>query len=164
MKKSELEKIIKEKEEYFSGWQREKADFLNYKKQEFERLKGTLEIAKESLFEELIPVLDNFILAEKSIPEAEKERNGTKGLLLIKKQLEKSLKDLGLEEIEIIGKEFDPKIHESVEEVEGADPGIIIEEVQKGYTFQGKIIRIAKVKVGSYHSWHSSDNWDIIRI
>ena len=69
-----------------------------------------------------------------------------------------------IEEIEIIGKEFDPKIHESVEEVEGADPGIIIEEVQKGYTFQGKIIRIAKVKVGSYHSWHSSDNWDIIRI
>ena len=37
MKKKELEKIIKEKDEYFSGWQREKADFLNYKKQEFER-------------------------------------------------------------------------------------------------------------------------------
>lgn len=152
MKKSELEKIIKEKEEYFAGWQREKADFLNYKKQEFERLKGTLEIAKESLFEELIPVLDNFSLAEKSIPEEEKEKNGTKGLLLIKKQLEKSLKDLGLEEIDTIGKEFDPKIHESVEEVEGNEPGIIVEEVQKGYTFQGKVIRIAKVRVGSYHS------------
>ncbi len=152
MKKSELEKIIKEKEEYFAGWQREKADFLNYKKQEFERLKGTLDIAKESLFEELIPVLDNFSLAEKSIPEEEKEKNGTKGLLLIKKQLEKSLKDLGLEEIDTIGKEFDPKIHESVEEVEGNEPGIIVEEVQKGYTFQGKVIRIAKVKVGSYHS------------
>lgn len=152
MKKSELEKIIKEREEYFLGWQREKADFLNYKKQEFERLKGTLDIAKESLFEELIPVLDNFILAEKSISEEEKERNGTKGLLLIKKQLEKSLKDLGLEEVETIGKEFDPKIHESVEEIEGSEPGIIVEEVQKGYTFQGKVIRIAKVKVGSYHS------------
>ncbi|MFA5228634.1 MAG: nucleotide exchange factor GrpE [Candidatus Paceibacterota bacterium] len=152
MKKSELEKIIKEREEYFSGWQREKADFLNYKKQEFERLKGTLDIAKESLFEELIPVLDNFILAEKSISEEEKERNGTKGLLLIKKQLEKSLKDLGLEEVKTIGKEFDPKIHESVEEIEGSEPGIIVEEVQKGYTFQGKVIRIAKVKVGSYHS------------
>ena len=152
MKKSELEKIIKEKDEYFSGWQREKADFLNYKKQEFERLKGTLDIAKESLFEELIPVLDNFTLAEKSIPEEEKEKNGTKGLLLIKKQLEKSLKDLGLEEIETIGKQFDPKIHEAIEEIEGAEPGIIVEEAQKGYTFQGKIIRIARVKIGSYHS------------
>ncbi len=152
MKKKELEKIIKEKDEYFSGWQREKADFLNYKKQEFERLKETLNIAKESLFKELIPVLDNFNLAQKAIPEEEKEKNSIKGLLLIKQQLEDSLKSLGLEEIETIGKQFDPKIHEAVEEVEGAEPGVIVEEVQKGYSFQGKIIRVAKVKIGCYHS------------
>ena len=152
MKKKELEKIIKEKDEYFSGWQREKADFLNYKKQEFERLKGTLNIAKESLFKELIPVLDNFNLAEKAIPEKEKGKNSIKGLLLIKKQLEDSLKSLGLEEIETIGKQFDPKMHEAVEEVEGAEPGVIVEEVQKGYSFQDKIIRVAKVKIGRYHS------------
>jgi molecular chaperone GrpE len=152
MKKKELEKIIKEKDEYFSGWQREKADFLNYKKQEFERLKETLNIAKESLFKELIPVLDNFNLAQKAIPEEEKEKNSIKGLLLIKKQLEDSLKSLGLEEIETIGKQFDPKMHEAVEEVEGAEPGVIVEEVQKGYSFQDKIIRVAKVKIGRYHS------------
>lgn len=158
MKKKELEKIIKEKDEYFSGWQREKADFLNYKKQEFERLKETLNIAKESLFKELIPVLDNFNLAQRAIPEEEKEKNSIKGLLLIKKQLEDSLKSLGLEEIETIGKQFDPKMHEAVEEVEGAEPGVIVEEVQKGYSFQDKIIRVAKVKIGRYHSWHLSDN------
>jgi molecular chaperone GrpE len=152
MKKKELEKIIKEKDEYFSGWQREKADFLNYKKQEFERLKETLNIAKESLFKELIPVLDNFNLAQKAVPEEEKEKNSIKGLLLIKKQLEDSLKSLGLEEIETIGKQFDPKMHEAVEEVEGAEPGVIVEEVQKGYSFQDKIIRVAKVKIGRYHS------------
>ncbi|HPM39199.1 MAG TPA: nucleotide exchange factor GrpE [Candidatus Pacearchaeota archaeon] len=152
MKKKELEKIIKEKDEYFSGWQREKADFLNYKKQEFERLKETLNIAKESLFKELIPVLDNFNLAQKAIPEEETEKNSIKGLLLIKKQLEDSLKSLGLEEIETIGKQFDPKMHEAVEEVEGAEPGVIVEEVQKGYSFQDKIIRVAKVKIGRYHS------------
>ena len=152
MKKKELEKIIKEKDEYFSGWQREKADFLNYKKQEFERLKETLNIAKESLFKELIPVLDNFNLAQRAIPEEEKEKNSIKGLLLIKKQLEDSLKSLGLEEIETIGKQFDPKMHEAVEEVEGAEPGVIVEEVQKGYSFQDKIIRVAKVKIGRYHS------------
>jgi molecular chaperone GrpE len=83
MKKKELEKIIKEKDEYFSGWQREKADFLNYKKQEFERLKETLNIAKESLFKELIPVLDNFNLAQKAIPEEEKEKNSIKGLKIL---------------------------------------------------------------------------------
>jgi molecular chaperone GrpE len=152
MKKKELEKIIKEKDEYFSGWQREKADFLNYKKQEFERLKETLNIAKESLFKELIPVLDNFNLAEKAIPEKEKGKNSIKGLLLIKKQLEDSLKSLGLEEIETIGKQFDPKMHEAIEEVGGTEPGVIVEEVQKGYTFQDKIVRVAKVKIGRYHS------------
>jgi molecular chaperone GrpE (heat shock protein) len=43
-------------------------------------------------------------------------------------------------------------MHEAVEEVEGAEPGVIVEEVQKGYSFQDKIIRVAKVKIGRYHS------------
>ncbi|MDD4074349.1 MAG: nucleotide exchange factor GrpE [Candidatus Pacebacteria bacterium] len=152
MKKSEIEKLIKDKEEYFLGWQREKADFLNYKNNEFERLKGTLSIAKESLFEELIPVLDSFLLAEKSIPEEEKKGNNVKGLLLIKKQLEDALKGLGLEEILSVGQKFDPALHEAIEEIEGGEPGIVIEESQKGYIFQEKVIRTAKVKIGCYHS------------
>ncbi|MFA5169143.1 MAG: nucleotide exchange factor GrpE [Candidatus Paceibacterota bacterium] len=150
-KKEEIEKDIEEiekkRDEYFSGWQREKADFLNYKKQEFERLKGTLCIAKESLFEELIPVLDSFRLAEKSIPEGDKEDNRINGLILIKKQLEDALKGLGLMEIESIGQKFDPGIHEAVEEVKG-EPGMIVEEVEKGYSFNEKVLRPAKVKVG----------------
>lgn len=143
----DVEEIEKKRDEYFAGWQREKADFLNYKKQEFERLKGTLCIAKESLFEELIPVLDSFRLAEKSISEEEKEDNRIKGLILIKKQLENALKGLGLTEIESIGKKFDPGLHEAVEEVDG-EPGTIVEEVEKGYAFNEKTIRPAKVKVG----------------
>jgi len=146
--KKDIEEIEKKKDEYFAGWQREKADFLNYKKQEFERLKGTLCIAKESLFEELIPVLDSFGLAEKSIPEEEKEDSNIKGLILIKKQLEDALKGLGLSEIESVGKKFDPSLHEAVEEIEGKESGIIVEEIEKGYSFNEKILRPAKVKVG----------------
>jgi molecular chaperone GrpE len=150
MKKTDIEKLKKEKEEYFLGWQREKADFINYKNKEFERLKGTLCIAKESFFEEMIPILDNFILAEKSIPGKEKNKGNVKGLLLIEKQLKDSLKALGLEEIESINQKFNPNMHEIIEEVEGKEPGIITEEVQKGYSFQGKVIRTSKVKVGKY--------------
>jgi molecular chaperone GrpE len=150
--KEEIEKILEEseqkKEEYFSGWQREKADFINYKKQEFERLKGTLCIAKESLFEEIIPVLDNFRLAEKAISEEDKNNKSVVGLLMIKKQLEDVVKALGLEEIESIGKAFDPALHEAIEEVEGGEVGIIAEEVEKGYSYNGKILRPSKVKVG----------------
>lgn len=143
-----IEELEKKKEEYFSGWQREKADFINYKKNEFERLKGTLCIAKESLFEELIPVLDNFRLAERAISDDDKNNKSVAGLLMIKKQLNDSLKALGLEEIESIGNKFDPNLHEAVEEVEGQETGMIIEEVEKGYTYNGKTLRPAKVKVG----------------
>lgn len=143
-----LEEAEKKRDEYFGGWQREKADFLNYKKQEFERLKGTLCIAKESLFSEIIPVLDSFELAEKAIPEKEKEDNNIKGLILIKKQLEDSLKGLGLKEIESLGKKFDPNLHEAVGEEEGKEPGVIFEEVEKGYSFEDKVIKPAKVKIG----------------
>jgi len=148
----EIEKMLEEmeqkKEEYFLGWQREKADFLNYKKQEFERLKGTLCIAKESVFEEIIPVLDSFRLAEKAISEEDKNNKSVIGLLMIKKQLENALKALGLEEIESIGKSFNPSLHEAVEEVEGGETGLIIEEVEKGYNYNGKVLRPSKVKVG----------------
>ena len=148
----EIEKMLQEvdqkKEEYFLGWQREKADFLNYKKQEFERLKGTLCIAKESVFEEIIPILDNFRLAEKAISEDDKNNKSVIGLLMIKKQLEDALKALGLEEIESIGKPFDPSSHEAIEEVENGEAGIVTEEIEKGYYYNGKVLRPSKVKVG----------------
>jgi molecular chaperone GrpE len=143
-----IEELEQEKKEYFSGWQREKADFINYKKQEFERLKGTLCIAKESVFEEVIPVLDNFRLAEKAISESDKSNQSVTGLLMIKKQLEDALKALGLEEIESVNKQFDPNLHEAIEEAEGGEPGIIIEEIEKGYKYNGKVLRPSKVKVG----------------
>jgi molecular chaperone GrpE len=144
----EIEGLEQKKEEYFSGWQREKADFINYKKQEFERLKGTLCIAKESVFEEVIPVLDSFRLAEKAISEEDKSNKSITGLLMIKKQLEGALKALGLEEIESIGKKFDPNLHEAIEETEGGEPGSIVEEIEKGYSYNGKVLRPSKVKVG----------------
>ena len=148
----EIEKMLQEvdqkKEEYFLGWQREKADFLNYKKQEFERLKGTLCIAKESVFEEIIPILDNFRLAEKAISEDDKNNKSVIGLLMIKKQLEDALKALGLEVIESIGKPFDPNSHEAVAEVENGETGVIAEEIERGYRYNGKVLRPSKVKVG----------------
>ncbi len=142
-----IEECEKKKEEYFSGWQREKADFINYKKKELERLEEILFTAREGLFLEIIPVLDNFNLAEKSI-EGEKDNN-VKGLLLIKKQLEDALKAMGLEEITSVGQKFDPAIHEAVGEIEqeNTEPGIIVEEIEKGYELNGKVIRPAKIKV-----------------
>lgn len=150
----DLEKKLAEceekKEEYFKGWQREKADFINYKNKEDERLNELVDFTKEQLFDEIIPVLDNFILAEKSIQD--KENENIKGLLLIKKQLENALENLGFEEIESLNQEFDPSLHEALEEVDGEEKGLIIEEIEKGYKLNGKIIRPAKVKIIKFNN------------
>ncbi len=142
----ELEKKLEEceakKQEYFSGWQREKADFINYKNREGERMKELIDFIKEDLFLKIISILDSFNLAEKSI--VKKDKN-TEGLILIKKQLENILKQEGLEEINC--DKFDPCLHEAIGEVEGEEDGTIAEEIEKGYKYKNKTIKPAKVKI-----------------
>jgi len=140
--------LEKQKNEYLAGWQRARADFLNYKKEEMERVKGFLEYANEEFILKLMPILDNFTEAEKSIPEDKKD-DYLKGISQIKKQFEDFLKAQGLEEIKTIGEKFNPSVHEVVGEIETKDgvQGTIIEEVQKGYKISGRLLRPAKVKI-----------------
>ena len=141
----ELEKKLEEceklKNEYLAGWQRARADFLNYKKEEMERVGDILKYANEGLILKILPILDNFDVALKNIPD--------EGFLQIRKQFQNFLKEQGIEEIESLGKKFDPNLHEVVEEVEGTDKeqGIILEEIQKGYKINDRLLRPAKVKV-----------------
>ena len=147
--KKEIEKYKKLKEEYLANWQRERADFLNYKKEELLRMGEIVSYASTDLILKIIPILDNFELAEKNISSEVKNNEEIKGLLQIKNQLDDFLKKQGVEEIESVGKKFDINLHEAVEELEvnGKEPGVVLEEVKKGYTMQGRVIRIAKVKV-----------------
>ena len=72
-------------------------------------------------------------------------------MLQIKLQLESFLEQNGIKEIEVDGKKFDPNFHEVVSEVESKkDPGTIIEEIQKGYKFDGRVIRRTKVRVSKF--------------
>jgi molecular chaperone GrpE len=139
----------KQKEEYLAGWQRARADLLNYKKEEIERIGELLKLASQEFSLRLLPVLDNFETAEKVIPKELKEDGNFKGLLMIKAQLQDFLKNQGLEEIKSIGESFDPNFHEVIEEVEVKDKaaGLIIEEVQKGYKIGSRLLRPAKVKI-----------------
>lgn len=137
-------------DEYLGGWKRERADFINYKKEEAERVGCFLKYANEELLLKILPVLDNIYLAEKELPEEIKNNEWTEGFLQIKNQILNFLQKEGVEEIKTIGQKFDPSLMEVAEEVEGEEGkenGIAIEEVQKGYTLHGKVIRPAKVKV-----------------
>ncbi len=155
--KKKLEECEKQKCEYLSCWQRERAEFLNYKKEEMERVGEFLKYANEAFILKILTILDNFEVIERKLPENLKKDENIKGLLLIKNQILDFLKAQGVETIKSIGEKFDPHLHEIVGEVassevltkEGAKPesGTIIEEIQKGYKINGRLLRPAKVKI-----------------
>lgn len=154
--KKKLEDCEKLKNEYLAGWQRERADFLNYKRDEWERLGGILKFAGEGLILKILPILDNFEMAEKKLTADLKNDENIKGILQIKAQIKDFLKSQGVEEIESLGNKFDPSFMEAVEEVNPAsasaeasagEAGIVIEEIQKGYKLHGKVLCPAKVKI-----------------
>ena len=141
-----LKKCQQQREEYLAGWQRSRADFLNYKKEEVKRVAELLKAANQEMILKGLPILDSFEKAAKEIPPDKKDKY-IEGFLQIQKQLQDILKNEGVEEIKTLGEKFDPCFHEVVEGVEGQTSGIIVEEIQKGYKLNGQVIRPAKVKV-----------------
>ena len=145
---SDISELKNKISELTLGWQRTQADFVNYKKQSLEERQKLIQTANENLIYDLLPILDNFQLAAKHIPKELENNNWTQGIKQIEKQLENTLANEGLEKIELIGMEFDPQIHEAIEEVDSdLGEGVVAEEVLAGYMFHGDIIRPAKVKV-----------------
>ena len=147
--KKKLEECQKLKDEYLAGWQRARANFLNYKKEELERIGELIKYADVGLILKILPILDNFDLAEKKLSENLKNDENIKGVLQIKTQIQDFLKNQEVEEIKTVGEKFDPNFQEVVEEIEKADcePGTVIEEIQKGYKIHGRLLRPAKVRV-----------------
>ncbi len=155
--KKQLEECQKLKEEYLSGWQRSRADLLNYKKEEMERIGGLINYAMEEIVLRFLPILDNFEVTEGKLPDNLKKDENVKGLLQIKNQLQDFLKGQGLEEIKSLGEKFDPNFHEIIGEVspseasakegEKLESGTIVEEIQKGYKIAGRLLRPAKVRI-----------------
>ncbi len=147
--KEKVKKYKKLKDKYLDNWKRERAAFLNYKKEGSKRIESLTDYVKTSMILKLLPVLDSFDLAEKEIPDELKNDENVKGLLQIKKQIKDFLKNEEVTEMECLNKEFDPNFHDIVESVEkkGAESGTIIEEVKKGYKIKNKLLRPAKVKV-----------------
>lgn len=138
----------KEKREYLELSQRLKADFLNLKKDTERQMANIKDFANEELISEILPILDSFDLALKYVSPELKENNWVKGVFAIKTQMENIFKSLGISEIESVGKKFDPNLHEAVAEEESeSENEIILEEMQKGYKLNNKIIRPSKVKI-----------------
>ncbi len=145
-----LEEAEKLKEDYLRGWQKERAEFLNYQK-ETERHKGEIiQKANEDIIKDLLNVLDSFDISINSLNIeglTPTEKNIVRGIELIREQMLNILEQKGLKEIKALGEKFNPIYHEALEIVDGDEEDKIAEEIIKGYELNGKVIRPSKVKV-----------------
>lgn len=150
--REKLKACEKERQEYLAGWQRAKADLINARKRDEETFRDLAKFANGQLIDDLIPVLESFEMAMADKAAWEKaDANWRTGVEYIYSQLKKTLSEKGLEEIDPQGLMFDHNLHEAVlyEKVDDEKKDrIVIEVVQKGYSFHGKVIKPAKVRVG----------------
>lgn len=124
------------------------ADFDNYKKRINLEREQFVQFANEGLITDLLPILDGFERAMSAVSQAKAGEEMVKGLALIKKQLEDVLRKFGVKEIEALGQHYDPNFHEAIlQKAYDGPEGVIIEEMQKGYTLSNKVIRPAMVIV-----------------
>ena len=126
------------------------ADFDNYRRRTRQEMEDASRFANQKLISDLLPVLDNF---ERALQHSEGNGGGEavrEGVLLTQKQLFDTLAKHGVEPIEAVGKPFDPQFHEAIMRVEPApdqEPGTVAEELRKGYTLHGRVLRASLVKV-----------------
>lgn len=134
------------RDEYLDGWKRANADLSNYKKEEAERMEYFVKRSNEALLHDLIVILDSFELGLSAMHEDDISR---KGMTLVRNQLYDTMKQYGLEAMHVHpGDVFNPEIAEAIGEVEGeGPPGLVAEEVTKGYLLHGKTMRPARVMI-----------------
>jgi molecular chaperone GrpE len=153
-----LEETKRERDEYLELAQRTRADFENYRRRVARETEEAARRGKAGLAAELVPALDNLeraLVAAGIDPAAALEsaagadRSLEQGVILTYRELRETLNRAGVESYDPTGERFDPEWHEalSVREAEGAEPGTVIEVVQKGYRLDGQLIRAARVVV-----------------
>jgi molecular chaperone GrpE len=144
--KEQIEEMTAKRDEYLAGWQRAKADFINYKKEEMKKLEDIARYGSEDLIKDLISVMDNFDLALRTL---EKAGPVEKGIYLIRTQIDDILKKRGLVKIDVKeGDEFDPAIAEALAEIAVDKPaGTVVELIEQGYRLHEKVLRPARVIV-----------------
>lgn len=146
-----LEESLKKIKELEEEVLKAKADNINYRKRKDEEVSRMLEFANEDIVKDILPSIDNFERAinlddENLDDELSKFLAGFK---MIYCHLVEVLEKYDVKAIDDKGKEFDPKLHQAVltEKVEGMEPGMVVEVMQKGYMLKDKVIRPAMVKV-----------------
>jgi molecular chaperone GrpE len=144
-----LARAQRERDEYLDLARRSQADFENYRKRAAKEAAAAGERAKSGLVRELLPIVDNLERALRSAGEG--EQHLAEGVRLVHSELIAVLERNGVEQFDPAGERFDPTEHEalSMREQDGAESGLVLDVVEKGYRTNGTILRPARVVVSS---------------
>jgi len=142
----------KEKEEYLELARRTQADFENFRKRMSAEVQTAAARGKSDLIREVVPVLDDLERALQAAgldPEGDSEDGLAHGVLLVFRSLRETMARNGVEALDPEGEKFDPLWHEALSTVavEGAEPGTVVEVMQKGYKLGEQLVRPARVVV-----------------
>lgn len=150
----DLKTLKKEKEEYLTGWQKERAEFANYRKQEEDRKSLFSEAMRERILTRFLSVVDSFNVAFSNKQAwAKVDENWRKGVEYIYAQMNTIFEEYGVKAIGEKGESFDPNIHQSIDVVpteEKEQDHKIAEVIQRGYKLGERILRPARVNVYEY--------------
>lgn len=149
--REELKKAREEKQEYLTGWQRAKADYVNLERSEETKRKELRAHITAGFVEDLLPTLDSFDMAFANKEAWEKvDANWRAGVEYIYQQLVRTVEDYGVKKVGVLGEVFNPTLHEAIEMVPTEEKGqdhTIASVIQYGYIAGERIIRPARVKV-----------------
>lgn len=148
---AELIQVKAKAEEHYVQLLRLQADFDNYRKRTQKEKAEIIKYASERVVGDLLPVLDNF---ERAISAAQIKPDFSafsQGVELIFRQLQSALDKEGLKAIDAVGQPFDPNLHDAVQRVESEDhsENTVVDELQKGYYLNEKVLRPSMVKVSN---------------
>jgi molecular chaperone GrpE len=152
--RQQAEDLQKEKNELFGKLQRISADYINFQKRVSKQTADTIAYEKEKIIKTLLPALDNFEHTLQNAHSAESADVLLKGIRIIYDQILDILKSHGVERIDVLGAKFDPALHEVI--AQKAEPekqdSIVLEEFQKGYKLNGRVIRPSRVIINKLPS------------
>jgi len=147
---SEIEKLKSQIEEWNDKYLRQAAEFDNFRRRNAKERVELIQTAGREVITDLLDVLDDSERAQKQMEATDDVAQIKEGVQLVFTKLRNTLSAKGLKPMNAAGTEFNPDLHEAITEIDGGEEmkGKVIDEVQKGYYLNDKIIRFAKVVVG----------------
>ncbi len=138
-------------QDYREGWQRERAEFANYKKRVEREMADLSQSAAADAFKSLLPALDDFELAMSNVPADLQSHAWLNGMGAVQRKFVKALSEAGITLIDPKGQPFDPSKHEAVamEDSSEVESGHVTATLRKGYAFGERVLRTALVRVAN---------------